>query len=146
MIAPKWKTQAALGLLLLGVLGVSGCSGEPRSSQAPEIPKGIIRHESAPAPMVEGEKVKEKQALAAGQYENPKQMYQLTCAQCHDTGVGPELFGRSLAVDYITYMVRNGRAGMPAFFPSDYSDSDVQQLAMWISKEPKPASTEGGVQ
>jgi len=146
MIAPKWKARAALGMLLLGALGVVGCSGESRTSQAPEIPKGIIRHDAPPASKIEGNKVKEKQALAAGQYESPKQMYQLTCAQCHDTGVGPELFGRSLAVDYITYMVRHGRAGMPAFFPSDYADSDVQQLATWISTQPKPAQSEGGAQ
>lgn len=146
MIAPKWKTKAALGLLVLGILGVAGCSAETKSSQAPKVPAGIIRHDAAPAPEVEGEKVKQRQALAAGQYESPKQMYQLSCAQCHDTGVGPALFGRSLAVDYITYMVRHGRAGMPAFKPSDYSDSDVRQLATWISTQPKPAQTEGGVQ
>lgn len=146
MIAPKWKTKAALGVLALGLLGIAGCSQAPRSAQAPEIPEGIIRHDAAPAPEIDGERIKQKQALAAGQYESPKQMYQLTCAQCHETGVGPQLFGRSLTVDYITYMVRHGRAGMPAFFPSDYSDSDVQQLASWIATQPKPAQTEGGAQ
>ena len=146
MIAPKGKTRAAMCGLLLGALAISGCSGESTSSQAPEIPAGIIRHDEAPAPRIEGSKVKEKRALAAGQYESPKQMYQLSCAQCHDTGVGPVLFGRSLDVDYITYMVRHGRNGMPAFFPSDYSDSDVQQLASWVATQPKPAQPEGGAQ
>ena len=146
MIAPKRKTKAALGGILMGALILSACSGESQSSQAPEIPAGIIRHDAAPAPEIEGAKVKEKRALAAGQYESPKQMYQLTCAQCHDTGVGPVLFGRSLDVKYITYMVRHGRNGMPAFFPSDYSDSDVQQLASWIATQPKPTQTEGGAQ
>jgi mono/diheme cytochrome c family protein len=146
MFSPQWKTKAALGMLVLSVLGAAGCSSDSQESKAPEIPAGIIRHDTPVAAEVEGEKIKQKQALGAGLYESPKQMYQTTCAQCHDTGVGPVLFGRSLDANYIAFTVRHGRNGMPAFMPSDYSDSDVQQLATWIGKQPKPAQAEGGAQ
>ena len=101
--------------------------------------EGVIRHDSPAPVLIEGESIKTSQALAAGQWDSPKQMYQATCALCHDTGVGPGLFGRQLDATYTTTVVRNGRNGMPAFFPSEYSDKDLKALAEWIKEQPAPA-------
>jgi mono/diheme cytochrome c family protein len=84
--------------------------------------------------------------MAAGQWDSPKQMYQATCAGCHagSMPIAPELLGRKLAVEYVTFLVRHGKAGMPPFKETEYSDADVKALAQWIADEPAPAKAAGG--
>lgn len=132
--------RMAPGLLVVGALVATGCHEEPKQS----IPGGIIRHEGAmPSPVSGGTSVKSQQALAAGQWDGPEQMYRATCAGCHDPaiGVGPPLFGRNLGTPYITTISRSGRNGMPGFFPSDFTDSEVQTLAAWIDAQPASAAS-----
>ena len=133
-----WKrpiNRVALAALLVGALGAVGCNGAQREAPL----EGVIRHDSPAPVLIEGESIKTSQALAAGQWDSPKQMYQATCAQCHDTGVGPVLFGKKPGAEYIVHVARNGRNGMPAFFPSEYSDKDLKALAEWIKEQPAPA-------
>lgn len=80
-------------------------------------------------------------AQAAGQWKDPHQMFTHVCAYCHTTGVGPELRGRHLPPSYIIATVRQGRMGMPAFRPTDFSNADLRSLANMISTSAKPPGT-----
>ncbi len=145
------KVAFGIGVLMLSMFSTTVISAtESNAEIVVPVPEGLIRHEANDPPNLVGKNLKEPQALAAGQYESPQQMYQTSCAQCHEIGVGAArtLLGRSLGVNYIMFWMRNGRGGggMPTFKPTDYSDSDVQQLAKWIVEQPKLAELQGGAQ
>lgn len=59
-----------------------------------------------------------------------------TCAYCHVTGIGPPLFDRQLPPALLQALARNGSRQMPAFRPSEISDSELSSLAAWISRQP----------
>jgi mono/diheme cytochrome c family protein len=67
-------------------------------------------------------------------------MYEHTCGYCHGAGVAVELRGRDYPAEYIATVVRNGLGAMPAFRPSDFSDSDIAVLAELITSSPKQGS------
>lgn len=77
-------------------------------------------------------------AQAAGQWRDAEQMYEHTCGYCHGAGVAVELRGGDYPAEYIAGVVRTGLTTMPAFRPSDFSDSDLAALAELIASSPKP--------
>jgi 4-cresol dehydrogenase (hydroxylating) cytochrome subunit len=73
-------------------------------------------------------------AQSAGQWHGPEDTYEKICRYCHDTGVGPVLKGRGLQPAYIAATVRAGRNGMPAFRPSEISNSELLALGQWLER------------
>jgi mono/diheme cytochrome c family protein len=63
----------------------------------------------------------------------PDMIYAKTCGYCHGKNVGPVIRGRALSVDAIKHMVRSGPNGMPAFRPTEITNSELENLAKWIS-------------
>jgi len=65
--------------------------------------------------------------------------YKNICGYCHDTGIGPEITGRKLPVEYTTYIVRHGFRAMPAF-PETHVDKDALiTVAKFIEAAPSLA-------
>lgn len=79
------------------------------------------------------------QVSASGEWRDAKRMFTQTCALCHGTGVGPEIRGRQLPPEYISYVVMNGLRAMPAFRPTDFSAAELAILAKFVSESPAPA-------
>lgn len=73
----------------------------------------------------------------------PKQLYNITCGYCHGRNVGPILLGRQLPAEYIRTMVRSGPNGMPAFRPTEISNTELDALASWISASDAAAAEYG---
>lgn len=75
----------------------------------------------------------------------PEAIYRSSCSFCHGhqiapgIRVAPELLGRALEPQSITYFVRNGPRGMLAFRKVDISDRELEALAKWIASSPAPA-------
>lgn len=90
------------------------------------------------------------ESLAAGQeVENPgRVVYSHYCADCHNPGPGHpgtmRLADRletgvlrereDLAPAYVKFIVRNGYQMMPAFRPSEIPDSQLDDLAAYVSE------------
>jgi len=66
----------------------------------------------------------------------PAQVYGKVCGYCHGRNVGPIILGRPLPAEAITYIVRHGQNGMPAFRPSEITPAELDALAKWISASP----------
>jgi mono/diheme cytochrome c family protein len=64
---------------------------------------------------------------------NPEAVYATTCGYCHGRNVGPVIRGRALPAEVIRLQVRGGRNGMPAFRPTEITNSELDALAKWIS-------------
>ena len=62
-----------------------------------------------------------------------EQIYLETCSYCHDHGIAPVITGRQLPLTQLTTVIRNGLNAMPAFRPTDISDSELKSVATWIS-------------
>jgi len=77
-------------------------------------------------------------AQAAGQWRNGQHVYDKICQYCHESGVGPVLWGRELHSDYIAMRTRQGFAGMPSFRSTDIDDATLAKLADMIAKSPPP--------
>ena len=73
----------------------------------------------------------------------PEAVYAKTCGYCHGRNVGPVILGRALDPVLVKAMVRHGRNGMPAFRPTEVTDTELNVLASWIAKS-KPLPTESG--
>jgi len=71
-------------------------------------------------------------AYNADSWRGAEQVYQKVCGHCHETGIGPQIKGRSLPAAYINQMVRQGNRAMPAFRISDVNDETLHQLALLI--------------
>jgi mono/diheme cytochrome c family protein len=84
------------------------------------------------------------QAQAAGEWRSPQHIFQQTCAFCHTTGVGPELRGRQLPPEYVSYVMLNGLRAMPAFRPTDFSPAEVAAMAKMLNESPAPAAAKNG--
>ncbi len=125
------------------VMVAAGCGRDRASDGADpsEWGSGVVRHEGPAAAVVEGPRVKTAQALAAGQWDDPKQMYDGTCAGCHNAGVGPPILGKALPEAYIRYVGRNGLRAMPPFRVTDYTDAELASLATWINAQPSAQPT-----
>jgi mono/diheme cytochrome c family protein len=67
---------------------------------------------------------------------DPKFIYDRTCGYCHGHNVGPIILGRGLPPQAIEYFVRQGNGAMPAFRPTEVSNSELASLARWISEAP----------
>jgi mono/diheme cytochrome c family protein len=63
----------------------------------------------------------------------PELVYAKTCGYCHGRNVGPVIRGRALPADAIKRQVRSGRNGMPAFRPTEITNSELAALAAWLS-------------
>lgn len=82
-------------------------------------------------------------AQAAGQWRDGQHVYKQICGYCHDTGVGPALWGRDLQPHYVVTRTRHGFAGMPAFRSTELDDKVLGQLAELIATS-KAAPPQGG--
>ncbi len=71
-------------------------------------------------------------AESANEWQSGNQIYKNICGHCHEAGVGPKLSGRDLPADYFKTMARNGRAGMPAFRPTELSDKDLDKISAYL--------------
>ncbi|TAK56589.1 MAG: cytochrome c [Gammaproteobacteria bacterium] len=131
-----WVIARALCISSFLSGSLAGCTSDAKGDES--RPEGIVLHAANHPTAIVGNNLRTTRALAADQYESPEQMYQVICAQCHDIGVGPVLAGRSLPPQYIATVLRNGRAGMPSFRPTELSDADVQQLTDWLGRQPAP--------
>ena len=81
-------------------------------------------------------------AGVAGQWQDSPAIWSATCGYCHaQVAVGPVLFGRGLAPDFISLWVRSGQGKMPAFPASEISDAELQSLTDWINLQPVAADT-----
>jgi mono/diheme cytochrome c family protein len=78
-------------------------------------------------------------AQSAGQWKDSVHVWNSLCRYCHETPIGPALFGRSLPEEVVTYFVRAGRNAMPAFMPTQLNDADLRALARWINRQPAVA-------
>lgn len=67
-------------------------------------------------------------AQAAGQWRDGEHLYSHLCQYCHESGVGPNLFGRELAADYVVATARQGKAAMPAFRFTEIDDTTLRKL------------------
>jgi hypothetical protein len=66
----------------------------------------------------------------------PAAIWRASCGYCHEHGLGPVLFGRSLPAAATVAVVRNGARGMPAFHPAEISSKELSALAAWVSAQP----------
>ena len=71
-------------------------------------------------------------AQSADQWQSGQQIYENVCQYCHTNDVGPALTGRDLPADYFKLIARNGRNGMPAFKPTELSDTDLDKIAEYL--------------
>ena len=67
-------------------------------------------------------------AQAAGQWRDGEHLYSRLCQYCHETGVGPALWGRELTSDYVVATARQGKAAMPAFRFTEIDDRTLRSL------------------
>ena len=67
-------------------------------------------------------------AQAAGQWRDGEHLYSRLCQYCHETGVGPTLWGRELTSDYVVATACQGKAGMPAFRFTEIDDGTLRKL------------------
>jgi mono/diheme cytochrome c family protein len=67
------------------------------------------------------------------------QVYQQVCIHCHETNVGPAITGRGLNLPVVKHFVRNGNNAMPAWRPTEISDTELERLAVWLEASPPPA-------
>ena len=72
-------------------------------------------------------------AQAAGQWRDGEHLYSHLCQYCHETGVGPVLWGRDLAPDYVLATVRQGKAAMPAFRFTEIDDATLLKLGRIVA-------------
>ena len=78
-------------------------------------------------------------AQSAGQWKDSAHVWNSLCRYCHETPVGPALFGRVFPEAAVIYLVRAGRNAMPAFMPTQLNDTDLRELARWINSQPAVA-------
>jgi hypothetical protein len=76
---------------------------------------------------------------SAGEWHSPRQLWRETCSYCHNERVAPELRGGGVSAGALISAVRKGPDAMPSFAPSVVSDTELQQLAQWLTSQPKPA-------
>jgi len=79
-----------------------------------------------------------QQASAQATYEieprAPEYLYARTCGYCHGHNVAPIIRGRSLPPAVIRSIVRSGMGAMPAFKPTEITNTELEALAQWLSQ------------
>jgi mono/diheme cytochrome c family protein len=83
------------------------------------------------------------EAVAADAGREPAAIYATVCGYCHGANVGPIILGRHIAAGTIEAIVRSGPNAMPAFRPTEITDSELQRLARWIEAS-NPSAVEHG--
>ena len=76
------------------------------------------------------------QATYEVQPRAPEYLYQRTCGYCHGHNVAPIIRGRNLPPAVIAALVRSGQGAMPAFKPTEITNTELQALAQWLSTAP----------
>jgi mono/diheme cytochrome c family protein len=82
-------------------------------------------------------------AQSVGQARDPNRVYAVTCQYCHDTGIGPVLKGAQFPPDRIRRAVRHGYGSMPAFMPSDITETELAALAQMLNESSLPVGGGG---
>jgi mono/diheme cytochrome c family protein len=62
----------------------------------------------------------------------PQYLYDRTCGYCHGHNVGPIILGRQLPAAVVASIIRSGNGAMPAFKPTEITNTELQALAAWI--------------
>lgn len=62
--------------------------------------------------------------------------YKMICGHCHEVGVGTQILGRKLPVEYTSYIVRHGFRAMPPFPATHVSDAELKAVAEFIESAP----------
>lgn len=62
----------------------------------------------------------------------PETVYRHVCGYCHGVNVGPAIRGRALEPDATRYIVRHGQNAMPAFRPTEITESELKALSLWL--------------
>jgi mono/diheme cytochrome c family protein len=81
--------------------------------------------------------------LAADAAREPAAIYAAVCGYCHGANVGPIILGRHIPAAAIEAIVRTGPNAMPAFRPTEITDSELQHLAHWIEASDPSAAEHG---
>lgn len=86
-------------------------------------------------------------ANAQASYEleprSPQFIYDRTCGYCHGHNVGPIILGRQLPAAVVSAIVRSGNGAMPAFKPTEITNTELQALAAWIQASPSNTTEHG---
>jgi mono/diheme cytochrome c family protein len=77
--------------------------------------------------------------------KNPESIWHSSCAYCHEGGVAHPILGAHLSTVVITQIVRSGVGAMPPFHPSEISPAQLQELALWVNRQPAPKGVPGRV-
>lgn len=87
-------------------------------------------------------------ASAQATYEieprEPEYIYERTCGYCHGHNIAPIIRGRSLPAPVISAIVRSGMGAMPAFKPTEITDTELEALSEWISQSEADPEEHGG--
>jgi len=114
---PQWKhgTVALLGLIAATGAALVAAPGDTAQAQA--------TYEIAP--------------------RAPEYLYARTCGYCHGHNVAPLIRGRNLPPAVIQAVVRSGMGAMPAFKPTEITNTELQALAQWLSTAPADPQEHG---
>ncbi len=108
----------SLGLTAIGVMAFTTLGALPFAMAAGAQPAQIKPGQTSPEP------------------RSPQRIYAATCGYCHGANVGPVIMGRHLPQKAIMAFVRKGQGAMPAFRPTEISDTELAALAAWIERAP----------
>jgi mono/diheme cytochrome c family protein len=99
---------------------------------------------AAVAALVIGGAAVASQKLGQPQGERaPEVIYAKTCGYCHGRNVGPVIRGRALSAAAVALQVRHGQNGMPAFRPTEITNSELDALAKWVSASKSDPAEKG---
>ncbi len=73
----------------------------------------------------------------------PQFIYDRTCGYCHGHNVGPIILGRQLPAAVVASIVRSGNGAMPAFRPTEITNTELQALSEWIQASPSDTTEHG---
>ena len=71
-------------------------------------------------------------ADGSGKWVDGKEVYDKTCAFCHEKGIGPQIKGLGLKPADIINTVRHGARAMPAFRETEIDRASLAKLADYI--------------
>lgn len=74
----------------------------------------------------------------------PEYLYARTCGYCHGHNIAPIIRGRALPPAVIRSIVRSGMGAMPAFKPTEITDTELEALSQWISQSEADPEEHGG--
>ncbi len=74
----------------------------------------------------------------------PEYLYARTCGYCHGHNIAPIIRGRNLPPAVIESIVRSGMGAMPAFKPTEITNTELEALAEWLSQSEVDPEEHGG--